>query len=46
MIENFGRFVLEGQPVSPSPDEAVKTLRVLDALVQSARDQKEVAVPS
>jgi D-xylose 1-dehydrogenase (NADP+, D-xylono-1,5-lactone-forming) len=46
MIENFGRFVLEGKPVTPSPDEAVKTLRVLDALARSARENREVAVYS
>ncbi len=37
MIEDFGRAVLEGQPVRPDPQEAVKTLRVLDALAASAR---------
>ena len=44
MIEDFGRSVLEGVPVRPSPDEAVKTLRVLDALARSAREGKEVAM--
>jgi predicted dehydrogenase len=38
MIENFSRAVLENQPVRPPPDEAVKTLRVLDALAKSARE--------
>jgi predicted dehydrogenase len=38
MIENFGRAVIENQPVTPPPDEAVKTLRVLDALAKSARE--------
>jgi predicted dehydrogenase len=38
MIENFSRAVLENQPVTPPPEEAVKTLRVLDALARSARD--------
>jgi D-xylose 1-dehydrogenase (NADP+, D-xylono-1,5-lactone-forming) len=37
MLENFSRAVLEGTPVTPSPEEAVKTLRVLDALAKSAR---------
>jgi xylose dehydrogenase (NAD/NADP) len=37
MLENFSRCVLEGKPATPSPDEAVKTLRVLDALAKSAR---------
>ena len=44
MIENFGRFVLEGQPLTPPPDEAVKTLRVLDALARSAREKREVDI--
>jgi predicted dehydrogenase len=44
MLEDFGRAVLHGEPVQPSPDEAVKTLRVLDALASSARQGREVAV--
>jgi predicted dehydrogenase len=44
MIENFSRAVLENQPVAPPPDEAVKTLRVLDALAKSAREGREIAV--
>ena len=44
MLENFGRCVLEGQPMTPPPDEAVKTLRVLDALARSARENREVEV--
>ncbi|MBL8797218.1 MAG: Gfo/Idh/MocA family oxidoreductase, partial [Planctomycetia bacterium] len=32
MIEDFGRAVLNGEPVRPEPQEAVKTLLVLDAL--------------
>ncbi len=42
MLENFAAAVLSGTPVSPSPDEAVKTLRVLDGLAQSARAGKVV----
>ncbi len=42
MLENFGRYALEGKPAAPSPDEAVKTLRVLDALAQSAREGRTV----
>ena len=37
MLENFSRSVLEAAPPTPSPEEAVKTLRVLDALAKSAR---------
>jgi predicted dehydrogenase len=44
MIEDFGRAVLQGTPVFPPPEEAVRTLRVLDALVQSAREGKPVEV--
>jgi predicted dehydrogenase len=44
MIEDFGRAVLEHRPVTPSPDEAVRTLRVLDALARSAREGQPVAV--
>ena len=31
-------------PVRPGPEEAVKTLKVLDALARSAREECEVAV--
>ncbi|MFO0968287.1 MAG: Gfo/Idh/MocA family oxidoreductase [Gemmataceae bacterium] len=44
MLENFGRAVLEKKPVAPDPEEAVKTLRVLDALTRSAREGKPVDV--
>jgi predicted dehydrogenase len=44
MLEDFGRAVLHGQPVQPPPEEAVRTLRVLDALARSAREGREVAV--
>ena len=37
MLENFSRAVLEKTPVSPPPTEAVKTLKVLDALTASAK---------
>ena len=42
MLEDFGRAVREGREPEPSPDEAVKTLRVLDALARSAREGKVV----
>ena len=44
MIENFSRAVLENQPVTPPPEEAVKTLRVLDALAKSAWEGRTVAI--
>src|SRR5262245_11331438 len=40
MIDNFSRAALERRPVSPSPEEAVRTLRVLDALAESARERR------
>jgi predicted dehydrogenase len=44
MVEEFGRAVREKRETRPSPDEAVKTLRVLDALAQSARERRVVDV--
>jgi predicted dehydrogenase len=44
MLEDFGRAVLHGEPVRPDPSEAVRTLRVLDALARSAREERIVAV--
>jgi predicted dehydrogenase len=44
MLEDFGRAVLAGRPVQPPPEEAVRTLRVLEALAQSARSGQAVAV--
>jgi predicted dehydrogenase len=44
MLENFSRYVLDGTPAQPDPEEAVKTLRVLDALARSAREGQAVEV--
>ena len=44
MLENFGSYILDGKAVTPSPDEAVKTLKVLDALAKSAKQGKTVDV--
>jgi predicted dehydrogenase len=44
MIEEFGRAVIEKRETAPSPEEAVRTLRVLDALARSAREGREIAV--
>lgn len=44
MIENFGRAVLEKKPVGPDPEEAVRSLRVLDALARSARENRVMEV--
>jgi predicted dehydrogenase len=44
MIENFGRAVLLKQPVNAAPEEAVQTLRVLDALARSAQEERTIIV--
>jgi predicted dehydrogenase len=44
MIEQFSKNVLEGRPVRPDAGEAVRTLRVLDALARSAREGTEIAL--
>src|SRR5258708_39350433 len=46
MLENFSHYVLDGEPVRPDPEEAVKTLRVLDALARSAREGRAVEIGS
>lgn len=38
MIDHFSQCVLRGEPVRPPAEEAIRTLRVLDALAQSARE--------
>jgi predicted dehydrogenase len=44
MLDDFAHAVWAGRDPTPPPDEAVKTLRVLDALAQSAREGREVEV--
>ena len=44
MLEDFGRAVRGGEPVRPDPEEAVRTLRALDALGRSAREARAVEV--
>jgi D-xylose 1-dehydrogenase (NADP+, D-xylono-1,5-lactone-forming) len=44
MLEAFSQYVLDDRPVQPEPEEAVKTLRVLDALARSAREGRAVEV--
>ena len=43
MIDNFS-LAVRGAAIRPDPSEAVKTLRVLDALADSAREQREIDV--
>src|SRR5579884_73584 len=44
MLDGFSRAVLRGEPVRPSPEEAVRTLAVLDAVAASARQGRAVDV--
>jgi predicted dehydrogenase len=44
MLDDFSGAVLRGEPVRPDPSEAVKTMKVLDALARSAREEHEIAV--
>lgn len=44
MIDDFCDSILHGKPVYPSPEESIKTLRVLDALSASARSGQVVDV--
>jgi xylose dehydrogenase (NAD/NADP) len=44
MIENFSRAALQNQPTRPPAEEAVRTLRVLDALAKSAREDRVVTI--
>ena len=44
MLDDFAAAVFEKREPVPNPDEAVKTLKVLDALAKSAREGKEVTV--
>lgn len=44
MIDDFSRAVLDRTPVRPGPEEAVRTLRVLDALARSAQEGREIGV--
>jgi xylose dehydrogenase (NAD/NADP) len=44
MLDDFAAAVREKREPYPNPDEAVKTLKVLDALTKSAFDGQEVEV--
>ncbi|MBO0697036.1 MAG: Gfo/Idh/MocA family oxidoreductase [Zavarzinella sp.] len=44
MLDDFAAAVWAGRDPSPPPEEAVKTLRVLDALARSACEGREVEV--
>jgi predicted dehydrogenase len=44
MLDDFAAAVFEGRDAVPHPSEAVKNARVMDALQESARTGREVAV--
>lgn len=44
MLDDFAAAVREKREPYPNPDEAVKSLRVMDALLRSAKEGKEVTV--
>jgi D-xylose 1-dehydrogenase (NADP+, D-xylono-1,5-lactone-forming) len=44
MLEHFGRYVLEDKPVWPAPEEAIKSAKVMDALLTSAKEKRCVKV--
>ncbi len=44
MLDDFAAAVLDGAPLRPEPAEAVRTLRVLDALARSAREGRPIDV--
>ena len=44
MLDDFAAAVREKREPVPNPDEAVKSLKVMDALIRSAKEGKEVAV--
>lgn len=44
MLDDFAAAVREKREPYPNPDEAVKSLKVMDALLRSAKEGKEVAV--
>jgi predicted dehydrogenase len=42
MLDDFSRAVLERTAIRPDPEEAVRTLRVLDALALAAQEEREI----
>ena len=44
MIDNFSRAILNDAPVPSPPDEAVRTLKVLDAVRKSAEEGRTIKV--
>ena len=44
MLDDFAAAVWSGRDTDPPPDEAVKSLRVMDALSRSVREGREVEI--
>jgi predicted dehydrogenase len=44
MLDDFARAIWEQTDATPNPQQAVLTLKVLDAVIESARTGKEVAI--
>ncbi len=44
MLDDFAQAIWEKRDAVPTPQEAVKSLKVLDAVIESARTGKEVAI--
>lgn len=44
MIDDFSRAVLSGVSVEPSPEQAVRSALVMDALARSAAEEREIDV--
>lgn len=44
MLDDFAAAVDEKRDCEPNADEAIRTLKVLDAIARSAREEREVAV--
>jgi D-xylose 1-dehydrogenase (NADP+, D-xylono-1,5-lactone-forming) len=42
MIEDFGNAIIEKREAAPSPEEAVKTNMVMDALLKSVKEGREI----
>jgi len=44
MVEAFAAAVLAGEPVPSLPDDAVRNMRVIDALLRATDTEQTVAV--
>ena len=44
MLDDFGTALIQNQDPTPHISEAIKSLKVLDALAKSAREGREVDI--